>query len=65
MNQDIGLASSLLDAVPNGCKAGNGADRLRLRDAAAHRLCGHEKGLWMVAYRPDGGVWRRRALMAA
>jgi WD40 repeat protein len=54
LNQDIGLASNLLDQCPERLRGWEWDYLMRLRDGGRPPLRGHDGGLWMAAFSPDG-----------
>jgi WD40 repeat protein len=54
LNQDVGLASQLLENCPKRLRGWEWDYLMRLRDGARSPLKGHSKGLWMAAFSPDG-----------
>ena len=53
-NQDVGLATQLLSSSPEGLRGWEWHYLMRLRDGARPPLEGHERGLWMAVFSPDG-----------
>jgi WD40 repeat protein/serine/threonine protein kinase len=54
LNQDVSLASDLLDRCPEHLRGWEWDYLVRLRDGTRQPLTGHTKGLWMAAFSPDG-----------
>ena len=54
LNQDIGLATKLLDKCPEHLRGWEWHYLMRLRDGPGMRLLGHKGGLWTAAFSPDG-----------
>jgi WD40 repeat protein len=54
LNQDIGLASSLLEKCPPQLRGWEWDYLMRLRDGGRAPLKGHEGGLWNAEFSPDG-----------
>jgi len=53
-NQDIGLASNLLEQCPQRLRGWEWDYLMRLRDIGPARLTGHDGGLWSAVFSPDG-----------
>ncbi len=53
-NQDVGLASDLLEKCPQRLRGWEWHYLMRLRDGTRPPLEIHDRGLWMVAFSPDG-----------
>jgi WD40 repeat protein len=54
LNQDVGLASQLLEKCPERLRGWEWHYLMRLRDGPRPPLAGHAKGLWMADFSPDG-----------
>src|SRR6185369_13206243 len=54
LNQDIGLASSLLEKCPERLRGWEWDYLMRLRDGPRQPLADHKAGLWMAVFSPDG-----------
>jgi WD40 repeat protein/serine/threonine protein kinase len=54
LNQDVSLATDLLERCPAHLRGWEWDYLMRLRDGGRPPLAGHEKGLWMAAFSPDG-----------
>ena len=54
LNQDIGLASKLLNKCPEHLRGWEWHYLMRLRDGPRAPLTGHKGGLWKAAFSPDG-----------
>jgi WD40 repeat protein/tRNA A-37 threonylcarbamoyl transferase component Bud32 len=53
-NQDVGLASNLLEQCPEPLRGWEWDYLMRLRDVGPARLTGHDGGLWCAVFSPDG-----------
>jgi len=54
LNQDVGLASSLLEKCPARVRDWEWDYLMRLRDGGRPPLAEHEAGLWMAVFSPNG-----------
>jgi WD40 repeat protein len=54
LKQDVGLASDLLGKCPERLRGWEWDYLMRLRDGDRPPLAGHDGGLWMAAFSPDG-----------
>jgi WD40 repeat protein len=54
LNQDVGLASTLLEKCPERLRGWEWDYLMRLRDGPRAPLTGHDGGLWMAVFSPDG-----------
>jgi WD40 repeat protein/tRNA A-37 threonylcarbamoyl transferase component Bud32 len=54
LNQDVVLASKLLDKCPEHLRGWEWHYLMRLRDGPRAPLTGHKGGLWTAAFSPDG-----------
>ena len=54
LNQDVGLASELLEKCPERLRGWEWDYLMRLRDGPRPPLAGHTKGLWIAAFNKDG-----------
>jgi WD40 repeat protein len=54
LNQDVGLASTLLEKCPEHLRGWEWDYLMRLRDGPRPPLAGHDGGLWDAVFSPDG-----------
>jgi WD40 repeat protein/predicted Ser/Thr protein kinase len=54
LNQDVGLASTLLEKCPEHLRGWEWDYLMRLRDGPRPPLTGHDGGLWAAVFSPDG-----------